>query len=379
MNTTTKELTLLLQELLFNQSHDFQVTNQDELYKQAKDNGLSGSIYEVLGNHVETINPNFQKDFYLYVAHDQKQLSMIEKVTDLFNQSSIEYKLLKGSVMKYIYKKTYYRSMGDVDILIKEKDIDLAHTLLLSNGFTLDQVGPVHDHFMYGDLELEVHKRLRVKEKYLEYEMLDSIWEDDSYLEMELLFLIFHLKKHMISGGIGLRSVIDISLYVLNHQSELDFSKLRDLLETSKSTKFFHQLILFNDQYLDLNMKDSLNISEDFNKDLFEAFTDYIIVSGIHGLGMSFNNYIGKLANDQNIGITRNKSFMKQVFLPYDSMKYSYPRLLKRKFLLPVAWTLRIFRVLFKNTRRFFIKLKLYKVDQNTVDKASNLFQQMGI
>lgn len=379
MDTTTLELTKLLQELLNNQKQDFQITDQEKLYKQAKDNGLSGSIYEVLQQHVDIVNPLFKKDFYLYVAHDQKQLSMIENVSSLFNTNNIEHKYLKGSIMKSIYPKTYLRSMGDVDVLVRVEDLKKVHILLKDNGFILDQEGPVHDHFAYGDLELEIHKRLRIEDKFPEYDVLDHIWEDDTYLEMELLFMLFHLKKHLISGGIGLRSVIDISLYIEHYQKKLDFNKLNRLLEETNSTTFFQQLIMCNDQYLGKNMKDSLHITTDFNIDLFEAFTKYIIISGIHGLGMSFNNYIGKLANDQNHGLSKKGSFIKQIFLPYSSMKYMYPKLLRAKILLPLAWVLRIFKVIFKNTKRFLIRLKLYKVDQKTIDEASSLFHQMGI
>jgi hypothetical protein len=379
MDTTTLDLIKLIQELIYGTTHDFQVTNQEKLYKQAKDNGLSGSLYEVLQHHVDVVIPSFQKDFYLYVAHDQKQLSMIDLVTTLFNDNDIDYKLLKGSIMKPIYPKTYYRSMGDVDILVRVKDLDKVHTLLIERGFLLDQGGSVHNHFTYGDLELEIHKRLRQEEKYKEFEILDHIWEDDTYLEMELLFLIFHLKKHLVSGGIGLRSVIDISLYIEHHLKSLDFNKFNTLLEQTNSTTFFHQLIMCNDQYLGKKLKDTLQISADFNNELYEAFTKYIVISGIHGLGMSFNNYIGKLANDQNHGLSKKGSFIKQVFLPYNLMKYMYPTLLKVKILLPVAWVLRIFKVLFKNTKRFLIRLKLYKVDQKTIDETSSLFHQMGI
>lgn len=191
MNKSTLELTLLLQELLCNQKHDFQITDQEELYKQAKDNGLSGSIFEVLHQHTKTIHPAFQKDFYLYVAHDQKQLSMITLVTTLFTENEIEYKLLKGSIMKQIYPKTYFRAMGDVDILVHVKDLEKVHSLLKEKGFVLDQDGPVHDHFLYGDLELEIHKRLRQKEHYKDYEILDQIWDIESYLEMNFYFYSF--------------------------------------------------------------------------------------------------------------------------------------------------------------------------------------------
>lgn len=183
----------------------------------------------------------------------------------------------------------------------------------------------------------------------------------------------------MITGGIGLRSVIDISLYVEYHLNDLDLNIVNTLLKETNSITFFQQLILFTDSYLDKDLTKKLAIKEEFNNELFETFTQYIVQSGIHGLGMSFNNYIGKLANDQNKGLSKKGSFMKQVFLPYSSMKYMYPRLLKTKILLPLAWILRIFRVTFRHTKRFLIRLKLYKVDQKTIDEASLLFHQMGI
>lgn len=379
MEKTSKELIYLVRELLFDEYHDFKVTNQDLLYKQASENGLSGCLYEILSSHVDEIDPRFKKDFYLYVAHDQKQVSLINHIKDLLDSKKIEYKFLKGSILKDIYPKSYYRQMGDIDLLIDVNDLEVVSNIITNNGFQLDQKGHVHDHYTYGDLEFELHKRLRTEHEFLEFQVLDRILEDDTYLEMELLFLVFHLKKHLIHGGIGLRSVLDISLYLNYYQDKLDMKKLYELLRTTKTVEFFENLMLFNDEYLGKSLCNTLEINRKMDKELFEVFTEYIILSGIHGLGMSFNNYIGKLANDSKLGIGKKKAFLKQVFLPYNTMKFMYPNLLKIKVFLPLAWGIRIFKVVFLKSRRFKITLKQYQVDQNTIDDTKDLFQKIGI
>ncbi len=60
---------------------------------------------------------------YNSVSVDQNQLYCINKLVDAFKTDSIDFVLLKGAVIKPLYKKTEMRTMGDADILIKNRAV----------------------------------------------------------------------------------------------------------------------------------------------------------------------------------------------------------------------------------------------------------------
>ena len=137
-----QELCWLLQEALFEKRHDFKITDSERLYQIAKENGLSGTVFEVVKNHKvsDSLYTKFQKDFYKYVAQDEEQLRCIELIKGLLKANNIKHVFLKGSILKDIYPQSYMRSMGDIDLLVKEKDLNQVHELFERTKFNFQTI-----------------------------------------------------------------------------------------------------------------------------------------------------------------------------------------------------------------------------------------------
>jgi hypothetical protein len=73
----------------------------------------------------------------------QQQVSQISR---LFIQENIEFVFLKGTALLYsdVYDNLGERMIGDIDILIHHKHIDLAYDLLLKHGYDLLEDTPGH-------------------------------------------------------------------------------------------------------------------------------------------------------------------------------------------------------------------------------------------
>ena len=330
MEQTVQELCWLIQEVLFDNKHEFTISDSERLFHIARENGLSGTVFEVVKNHgvSDEIYKKIKKEFYKYVAQDEEQLRYIKLLKNLFEESNINYRFLKGSVLKSMYPKTYMRAMGDIDVLVSDEDRNKMPELFKKIAVNLESRGYVHDYYVSETgMSIEVHSRLiKKKEEYIDLNSIDDIIKQKkNSCELEIVYLLYHLKKHLLAGGIGLRSVIDVGVYINHSVENIDLTTLDSMLDRNGLSKLFENIILFNDVYLDTLMKDKLNIKRDVNSALLESFTAYIVVSGIHGLGMSFNSFNGTLTIGKKKRFRRFRLLLEITFLPYDTLRYMYP------------------------------------------------------
>jgi ribosomal protein L23 len=391
MDKTIQELLDVLKITYFNRDIDFTVSDSKKLYITAKENGLSGTIYPTIKDKIsdEIILSKFKKEFYLYVSEDTKKTEVKNMISKLFNLKKIEHIYLKGMRLKDLYPKTYMRSMGDIDFLVRESDFDKARESLIELGLRDDSKGPVHDVFFFGDMEIELHKRLRSKSKYPEFEVLDNVWnyavrhkeyEFHVVNEFELIYLLFHLKKHLLYTGVGLRNIIDIGIYLNHFKDHIDFEQLYDFLDKTNCQVFFEQLVVFNEIYLGINLTKSFNLKSTLDNELFEVFTEYIIKSGTHGIGIGFNQFANRFAADANADIKRKQSIHRLVFPKYESLKIRYPKMMKSKLLIPIGWIRRWLYFIFKDRKKSAYKIKvLREVVDEEVKETSQLFKKMGL
>lgn len=391
MIPTINEFLDILKVAFFDHDLSYAISDEKKLYAMAKENGLSGTIYQTIKNKLtnESVVSKFKKDFYLYISDDIKKNSTQLLLTNKLNSLKIKYMYLKGASLKTLYPKSYMRSMGDLDLLVEEHNFSLTEKTLIALGAKVGAKGDVHHSFSLNNVEIELHRRVRSEISYPEFSFLDDIWsyakqkenyESKMTLEFELVYLIFHFKKHLSVSGVGLRNVLDFGIFINHYQSSLNYTLLIDLLNKTNSTLIFEQLVLFNDVYLKLSLAPKFVTSATFDSTLYIDFTTYIITSGVHGLGSNFNAFVGRFSSDQINSTSKNKSILKMIFPPHIILVYQYPKILKYKLLLPLAWLLRGFRILFKQTRRIFIYFILIKrVKSKELEKTKEMFNKIGL
>ncbi len=391
MDKTIQTLLDILKITLLDKQVDFTIEDPKKLYMMAKENGLSGTIYKAVEDKVSdtAVLTRFKRDFLKYVADDEKKLDMRIKLTKLLNDNSIDHIYLKGSHLKQMYQKSYMRSMGDIDVLIKIDDLIKTREILDDFGFKSISKGIVHDCLFYGDIEVEIHHCLHDEEEYLNFDILNDVWNQSVIKELheytmepefELLFLLFHLKKHFRSGGVGLRSIIDIAIFLQNKSKEINKGLFQEMLVKTDMEKFFKNIVLLNDRCLGLDLHESFSIEDDLETEIYDDFTEFIMKSGIHGLGTGMNMMDRRFAVNEMENKSRINSFFKLVFPPLRTMRIIYPKMMKCKILLPIAWVRRWFTVLFKRTKKISVYSKLLKAtNTEEIGKISEMMKKMGI
>ena len=278
------------------------------------------------------------------VLIDQKQIDAVKTFEEEFTKNQIDYMLLKGSCLKYIYPKTDMRAMGDIDILIKMNQYEKIIPIMENLGYIF-HAESTHDLEWDGDAHIELHKSLIPPQNTDFYGYFGTGWDKAikspenpySYMlsnEEQLIFLFTHFVKHYRSSGIGLRHMTDIWVFRSAHP-EIDENKVTKALKSMGLAKFYKNVNATLENWF--GGKPATEVTD--------YITDYIFQSGVFGLGK--NSIIFREAikgKKTGSAASRLGYILKNIFPPYPEMSLAYPVLKRCPFLLPFVWVMRWFK-----------------------------------
>ena len=258
--------------------------------------------------------------------------------------AGVWYMPLKGAVLKDDYPKYGMRQMADHDILIDAVRAGDVRVIMESCGFTTESFGAGNHDVYYKPpvLNFEMHTALfgeaHEKRIYEYYKDVEKRLVRDGYArhftdEDFYIYLLAHEYKHYSGGGTGLRSLLDIYVYLRKHKPDMAYvtRELRKLgledFEAENRSLAFH---LFGGEKLTETDRRMLH---------------YILTSGTYGtLRHSVENQLRKKG--------RWGFFKSRLTLPYNVMQDKYPILKKAPFLYPFCWIYRLlYGFLFKRER----------------------------
>ena len=161
----------------------------------------------------------FDKKYAALCVLDGWQRTSFETISDAFERKGIDYMPLKGSVYKTIYPETYMRSMGDIDILIREEKKDEIISEMEDIGFSFIKES---DHELVfedlGVITIELHKRLIPSynldfDKYYSDPWRFAAKNDGHRFAMTdedfFVYAFTHFAKHYRDRGAGIKYVVD--------------------------------------------------------------------------------------------------------------------------------------------------------------------------
>lgn len=267
-----------------------------------------------------------------------------KKILSRLEQERIWYMPLKGALLKDWYPKLGMRQMSDNDILCDGNYRRKIKDIMRDMGFTCKHYGEGNDDAYYKPpvCNFEMHNELfrathvgklyayfgDVKERLVKDEGNDYGYHfrtEDFYI-----YITAHEYKHYAGGGTGVRSLVDIYIFMQKFGDALDWDYLNAEFEKLEITDFEQQsrtlaMKLFNG--------DTLNDQE---KEMF----DYYIFSGTYGtMDNAFHNMI-----EEKGGGSKKRYILQRFFPPIEHYKVWYPWAYKHKVLIPAAWVFRIVR-----------------------------------
>lgn len=290
------------------------------------------------------------------VAKEIHQDAELSTIIELFEKNEIDLALLKGSIVKRLYPSPDMRSMCDVDILIRKKDLSRADKLIMKElDFPVRLEGP-HDisykrppfvnielHYSITDEDLD-KKAFRffkdawgLVQKSGDYSHVFELTRENFYIHH-----IEHMAKHYRFGGCGVRAFCDIFVYLNAYRDSLDWEYINASLDTLCLTDFARHAESTAYKWFGDGEGDSAT----------EAIERYILSGGSYGTKERADIGINATKYGKNRKISKSKRFMVKAFPPLSVMKRVYPVLKKAPFLLPFMYPIRIIsRLLFKRER----------------------------
>ena len=257
----------------------------NSIYDVAKKHMLTSMLGQVLqSNGIST--PKFDKA----VAKAQSKFIVLNNdllnVLSEFESSKIWYMPLKGAVLKDLYPGFAMREMADIDVLFDSTRADDVRRIMEKLEFQVKNFGMKNDddYLKPPFSNFEMHRQLfydkgniALYNYYVNAKNNLLIKDPDNYFGYHLkaedfyVYMIAHEYKHFISGGTGLRSLLDT--YVFLKSYNLDMSYV-----SSETCKIGIDEFERSNRYLSLKLFSNSELTEG-ERDML----DYILSSGTFG------------------------------------------------------------------------------------------------
>ncbi|MCQ2426100.1 MAG: nucleotidyltransferase family protein [Lachnospiraceae bacterium] len=299
--------------------------------------------------------PDFQRSYLACVADGTKKNAVLKAIDKAFTENGIPYLIFKGTEIAARYPVPALRTMGDLDILVHEEDKERAGDLLLSIGFTGDDRRDMEWCFFKNGMEFELHHRLLYDETVnseADKAFGDAAWENASPaacdgstaryvldVSYHYVYILLHLKKHILNNGAGLRQFADAAVW--KKYAGTDPEKVAELLKEADIERFAAVC-----GELCARWFDGIENKEVFSDAFYEQTTQTIFDNGVFGFQNEEN------AEKHMLNQVRTKgtflTILSRIFPSYRDFYYvpHYSFIQGRPYLLPVAWIYRFYRAI---------------------------------
>lgn len=321
------------------------------------------------------VSAKFQKQQMLAVYRYQKINYELEQICGTLEAAKIPFIPLKGSVIRKYYPEPWMRTSCDIDVLVHEDDLENAINQLQTElHYKIDGKRNYHDISMFseGGIHLELHFNIqedmenldKVLSRVWEYTFLDENMVRHSQTNEFLLFhQIAHASYHFVSGGCGVRPLLDA--WLLRARLTYNEQKVIDLCTECGIAEFYSEMIKLSEVWFSERNFDRLT----------KQMSNYILKAGVYG------NIENKIAVKQNQKGGKMKYVLSRIWIPYDSLKNYYPILQTRKWLFPFMQIRRWFRLTFKaSAKNAMRELNINRtMSQEQIAETADLLQKLGL
>ncbi|MDI9520810.1 MAG: nucleotidyltransferase family protein [Bacillota bacterium] len=169
-------------------------------------------------------------------------LSSQQAVLALLQERDIPCAVLKGTSVACLYPHPELRVPGDIDILVDAENMKAVRDTLEENHYALVYKSDMHTCFQKRNILVEVHRRVSVfpdneQGEFTKKFMLDALRHAQtaqgcvvSFPALtgvyQLISLLAHMERHLISSGIGLRQLCDWAVTIHAQREQIGGAEL---------------------------------------------------------------------------------------------------------------------------------------------------------
>lgn len=309
-----------------------------------------------------------------------------EALSKLFTEHGIAHMPVKGYYLCGLYPVPGLRTFGDIDLLIHPKDRRRAHELMLSLGYAAEQDWEPSYSYIRDKEYYEIHTNLmdgNLDGRADLQAYFNGAWEHaaaDAGLRLRpeddfhFIYTVCHLAKHLYAGGAGLRMYLDAALYIKHGDARFNWQAIAEEFAALHMTDFFHTVmnacrVWFGTQTVcplpepDAEALDKL-LTYTLDSDLFGHSRDHAVIA---------------LRNKKDAAPSKGRVLRHMLFPPAADIEARYTFLQNRRWLLPLAWLVRLFANLRLIPRRLSEMKQVSKTDKSGVESYDDFMRRIGL
>lgn len=368
--------------------------NWDLMIQTAKAHNLFALFHEVAFQYpTYQKRADYEKNTQISLSIIAQQVKKTESFLKLYREflkEDLHPIVMKGIICRQLYGKyAEHRPSGDEDILVLKEEFYIVKEFLEKRGYscadseiTTAQLNQVEHVSFHDDKKncVEVHINLMGRRNNLRIKMGEYFQDVFQTTQLQnirdvqittmahtehYLYLIMHAFKHFIGSGVGLRQMIDVMMYQKYYESELDWEKIKTILNECHADGYLGDVQELGMKYLGFNFNVTLPSC------CSETLLDDVIEAGAFGKGDRADSIATNIiagAMDQK---RRSKvgTLIRAGFPSLQQMAEWTPYLNEKPWMLPIEWMRRWGRY-FKRTKHYKGNLMLdsYKKSQERME-----------
>ena len=308
------------------------------------------------------------KNAYKYIKRNEE----LNSITRALDNDGIPYIPLKGAVIKQLYPEPELRTSSDIDVLVREKDLDNAVKAVETTTDFKFESRNYHDVQMRVpgtvlELHFSIKENMANIDKLLSraWDFAKSIGSGTRYSftpEFQIFHVIAHMSYHMVHGGLGIRPFLD--LWLLRNKTEFDEEKVRKMCEECGILTFYEKSCRLVNAWME-----GRAIPEEL-----ASFEEYCLNGGVFGSAESLN--ASRMRNQQ-----KGEYVLKRLLVSREILEEEYPALREKKYLLPVYQVDRWMRLLDPKKRSNALKELegIRGIEREAVDSFDEMLRELGL
>ena len=279
--------------------------------------------------------------FHSAVFRDSQFDYLTEKLSRELRSAGVRHIFLKGACLKHDYPVPALRTMCDLDVLVYTRDYPAIDRVAQSLGGKPGDGDGNHRIFRFsGGVTVEFHPNLLHHSTPVgaginpgwQYatEKADGLTPEGFYLNT-----LCHLANHFVTGGVGVRFVLDVWVNRHLRSPDMDRAFVEAELKRLRLLEFAQNIEALAELWF----------GEGQTTPLLEELGQYILTSGSHGQQeRAIRNALAL-----SPGQSRSSALLKKAFYPRQELEDRFPWCKGKPWLLPAAWCKRAYRAV---TRR---------------------------
>ena len=343
-----------------------------QFLRQAKRHKVEALAYRGLQGMAlpKRVEETLSGAFHGAVFQDVQMEYRKQCLEETLEKEGIPYVFLKGAVLKYCYPVPALRTMCDLDILVHTEDYPAVDKLAIAMGGEAISGDGNHRNYHFPEgVEVEFHPNL------LHHAVpvgtgINPGWQyaDGNTLTPEGVYLntLCHLADHFVSGGVGVRFVLDVWVNRYLRKPEMDRAFVESELERIGLLEFTRNIEQLADAWF----------GDEPMTPLLEELGEYILTSG------SYGTTDRQILNAVSLspGGNRVSTLLRKAFYPKAELEDRFPWCKGKAWLLPAAWCCRAYRAVTINGKHIVRWSKdTGKIDKDQVSGNKEKLRRFGI